>query len=61
MKGLENGYRELLKSVGKLTNVSTLDVVFLRLKIARILLLSWHDKGNMRRGLTAAIKALSKY
>ncbi len=58
MEGLEEGYFELLDSVMKLNGISISDVIFLRLRIARILLLSWRTRGRLNRGIAAAYKVL---
>lgn len=58
MEGLEKGYLELLREVRKIDNVSFYDVVFLRLKIARILFLSWNARNQLGKGIVAATRAI---
>ena len=58
MPGLEEGYFLLLKEVRFLPCVTSIDMARMRLRIARILLLSWGAAGAWWRGVRAASLAL---
>lgn len=59
MQGLENGYLQLLKNVGFLNGVSLSDQIYLRIKVAKILFLSWLSKGKVARAFMAVAKCIS--
>lgn len=45
-QGIENGYLQLLRKSGLLNGVSLLDRVYMKLRVARILFLSWLSRGE---------------
>jgi teichuronic acid biosynthesis glycosyltransferase TuaG len=59
MQGLENGYLQLLKNVGFLNGVSLSDQIYLRIKVAKILFLSWLSTGKVARSFMAVAKCIS--
>lgn len=58
LRGLERGYLQLIDVARGLTNRSMLDIMVLKAKIAKILLLSWAAKGQRKKGLSAVARAL---
>lgn len=59
--GLEEGYFTLIREVAKLPLIKLVDRLYLRLRVARILLLSWGQAGNWLRGGRCAIKLLMRF
>lgn len=57
LNGLERGYLELIRAAKPLQGVSRVDHAILRLKIAKILFLSWWAAGERGRCVTAAMRA----
>lgn len=58
MRGIESGYIQLVAQLSKLKNVSKMNRLYLRLKIAKILFLSWLAKKHLINGVVAAAKCL---
>lgn len=58
LPGLEAGYFTLVSEIGKLPQVNWSSMLLLRMRIARILLLSWLSAGNCRRGCWSALQLL---
>ena len=60
MKGLEQGYLALLTELGTLPRVDWADLVRSRMRVARILALSWCARGEWPRGLLAGCRAICR-
>lgn len=58
LDGLEKGYLLLIKKVSKLSNVSLNQLLFLRLRIARILFLTWLREKNIYRAFNSLISII---
>ena len=58
ISGLEEGYCDLLYEVSMLQCVSRIDLILLRLKIAKIIFLCWLNANNLKNGLSGASKCL---
>jgi hypothetical protein len=58
LTGLERGYLELIRLVKTLENSDWLDLLNLRVRISKIMLLSWGAAGHWVRGLESFRKVL---
>lgn len=58
LEGLERGYLQLLARVGTFPEVTVADMVYLRVKIAKILFLSWRARGEWNKAINGAVCAL---
>lgn len=56
MQGIQDGYIQLLSCVTSLNGVTLIDMLYLRLRVARILFLSWLSRGRSLKGLLGAIQ-----
>jgi glycosyltransferase involved in cell wall biosynthesis len=58
VSGLEQGYMTLLQEVKKDTNISKVTYFILKLKIMKIMFLSWRTEGKMGRGILGLLKMI---
>lgn len=58
MRGIECGYTRLLEKTRTMTNVGRIDWWLMKLIVAKTLFLSWRGSGSVRKGITAAYRAL---
>lgn len=59
LSGLQEGYIALVRNVSDMNNIGHWAVAGLRMRIAKILLLSWVAKGEWQKGCRAAIRILT--
>lgn len=58
LKGLENGYREVYRTVSSLSNIEKSDLGYLKMRIVRIMVLSYLRSCNLKQAVIAAFSLM---